>query len=861
MKSSKNTSRCNDARYGLPWSAALLCAWLSVADAATVRDDFESRTWGSNDGSVHWSGDWIEVDGDSTPPSPTNGNVWITNGGELRLEDQPNTGGDPSAARQANLAGAISATLSFDWRTTVGVDPSDSVVVEISPDGGASWVLLENFTGFSGRNLGSRSYNILPWASANTQVRIRVNNLYGGGAESFRLDFIEIDYQVALSGTDLSLTQTDTPDPVNVASSLAYTLTVSNAGPDDATGVTVIDTLPAGVTFQSASASQGTCSEAGGTVTCQLGDMTSGTVASINIALTSPVGTGTIANNATVTGNESDPVAGNNSASETTVVQNLNVNQLCYLVADAGGGNGGNDLFTRIDTADFDPATNETSIGTGPGTSTIEAIAFNSAPGVIYAADAGRLGTLSTVSGLFQPLPQTFGTGAGAQGNITFSDVDGLAYDATTGVLYGAHRRGGGGILIQIDMNTGAHVPNAFGAGVDYVLIQPLLGNTIIDDLAVDPTTGVLYAATNSGGSTDRLITINKATGATADIALITVPDIEGLGTDPSGQLWGTSGTQRILYEIDKATGVGSNGRTIDNGSDYESVDCFAFSPTITADLGMNKTVDDPNPAEGDPISYTVTVTNSGPGPATVVQVMDLLPSGVSLIMASPGQGTYDPASGDWYVGTLPVGGSASLVLQALVDAGTGGSTITNTASVESLSQVDPNAANDTASVDILPLGSPNITVVKALTTLEDPVNGTAGPKAIPGATIRYMIVMTNTGSGQADANSVVVTDSIPANMTLRVVDYDASTAGPVEFVDGTPASGLTYTFIALDDPTDDVAFSDDGGATFDYEPSADANGLDAAVTNIRINPKGDLGGSVGGGDPSMQISFKVVVQ
>ncbi len=861
MKSSKNTSRCNDARYGLPWSAALLCAWLSVADAATVRDDFESRTWGSNDGSVHWSGDWIEVDGDSTPPSPTNGNVWITNGGELRLEDQPNTGGDPSAARQANLAGAISATLSFDWRTTVGVDPSDSVVVEISPDGGASWVLLENFTGFSGRNLGSRSYNILPWASANTQVRIRVNNLYGGGAESFRLDFIEIDYQVALSGTDLSLTQTDTPDPVNVASSLAYTLTVSNAGPDDATGVTVIDTLPAGVTFQSASASQGTCSEAGGTVTCQLGDMTSGTVASINIALTSPVGTGTIANNATVTGNESDPVAGNNSASETTVVQNLNVNQLCYLVADAGGGNGGNDLFTRIDTADFDPATNETSIGTGTGTSTIEAIAFNSATGVIYAADAGRLGTLSTVSGLFQPLPQTFGTGAGAQGNITFSDVDGLAYDATTGVLYGAHRRGGGGILIQIDMNTGAHVPNAFGAGVDYVLIQPLLGNTIIDDLAVDPTTGVLYAATNSGGSTDRLITINKATGATADIALITVPDIEGLGTDPSGQLWGTSGTQRILYEIDKATGVGSNGRTIDNGSDYESVDCFAFSPTITADLGMNKTVDDPNPAEGDPISYTVTVTNSGPGPATVVQVMDLLPSGVSLIMASPGQGTYDPASGDWYVGTLPVGGSASLVLQALVDAGTGGSTITNTASVESLSQVDPNAANDTASVDILPLGSPNITVVKALTTLEDPVNGTAGPKAIPGATIRYMIVMTNTGSGQADANSVVVTDSIPANMTLRVVDYDASTAGPVEFVDGTPASGLTYTFIALDDPTDDVAFSDDGGATFDYEPSADANGLDAAVTNIRINPKGDLGGSVGGGDPSMQISFKVVVQ
>ena len=38
-------------------------------------------------------------------------------------------------------------------------------------------------------------------------MRIRVNNLYGGTGETFRLEFIEIDYQVVLSGTDLSLTQ------------------------------------------------------------------------------------------------------------------------------------------------------------------------------------------------------------------------------------------------------------------------------------------------------------------------------------------------------------------------------------------------------------------------------------------------------------------------------------------------------------------------------------------------------------------------------------------------------------------------------------------------------------------------------
>ena len=66
---------------------------------------------------------------------------------------------------------------------------------------------------------------------------------------------------------------------------------------------------------------------------------------------------------------------------------------------------------------------------------------------------------------------------------------------------------------------------------------------------------------------------------------------------------------------------------------------------------------------------------------------------------------------------------------------------------------------------------------------------------------------------------------------------------------------------MALDDTGDDIAFSDDGGLTWDYEPSADPDGLDAAVTNIRVNPKGVFAGSAGGNDPSATFSFKVVVQ
>ncbi len=838
--------------------AAIVCAIAilpAAGQAATVRDDFSTRAWSNNDGSDNWSGNWIEVDGSSL--GPTSGNVWITNGGELRLEDRPNTGGQPSAAREVNLTGATTATLNFDWRTTGGVDASDSVILEVSANGGGSWSTLENFTGLVGSNSGSRSIDISSFASANTRIRFRVANLYGGPNESFRLDFVEIDYQVILTGTDLSLTQTDNPDPVNVANGLSYTLTATNTGPDDATGVTVTDTLPAGVVYQSASATQGLCSEVSGVVTCTLGDMVAGSSATINIAVTAPFVTGTITNNATISGNETDPIGGNNASAESTTVQNLNVNQLCYLVADAGGGNGGNDLFTRVDTADFNPATNETSIGTGTGTSTIEAIAFNSATGVVYAANANRLGTLNLSSGVFQPSPQPFGS----SGGITFSDVDGLTYDATTGVLYGSHRRSGTNLLIQIDMTTGAHVPNAFGAGVDYAPIQPVLGHTIVDDIAVDPTTGIMYATMNSGGSTDRLVTVNKSTGATTDVALITVPDIEGLGTDPSGQLWGTSGSQGILYEIDKATGIGSNGRTINNGSDYEAVDCFAFSPSIVADLALAKSVDDATPAEGGIVNFTVTLSNTGPGPATVVQVTDLLPAGLTFVTALPGQGTYDPTTGSWFVGNVAASASATLTLVASIDAGTGGSTITNTATVAYLSQIDPNVTNDTASVAVNPRGTPSLLLLKSAATLDDPIGGTSNPMSIPGATVRYQIVISNSGTGTVDNDSIVLTDPLPANMAFVVVDFDGSTAGPVRFDDGSPTSGLSYSFVTLDDTGDDIAFSDDGGLTWDYEPSANAEGVDPAVTNIRVNPKGVFAANSGGSDPSATFSFKLVVQ
>ena len=63
MKSCESRSGFTIARRPFGWRLALLCvltAW-SAAHAETVRDNFETRAWGNNDGTVNWTGDWIEV--------------------------------------------------------------------------------------------------------------------------------------------------------------------------------------------------------------------------------------------------------------------------------------------------------------------------------------------------------------------------------------------------------------------------------------------------------------------------------------------------------------------------------------------------------------------------------------------------------------------------------------------------------------------------------------------------------------------------------------------------------------------------------------------------------------------------------
>lgn len=122
------------------------------------------------------------------------------------------------------------------------------------------------------------------------------------------------------SVADLSITKSASPDPVTPGSTLTYTLTATNNGPEDATNVIVTDTLPAGLSLVSVTSSQGTCT---GTVTCNLGTLPSGATATITIVVTVDAATGcgaTLPNTASIVSDVPDPDLTNNTASTATLV-------------------------------------------------------------------------------------------------------------------------------------------------------------------------------------------------------------------------------------------------------------------------------------------------------------------------------------------------------------------------------------------------------------------------------------------------------------------------------------------------------------------------------------------------------------
>ncbi|MGI9106685.1 MAG: FG-GAP-like repeat-containing protein, partial [Pyrinomonadaceae bacterium] len=172
---------------------------------------------------------------------------------------------------------------------------------------------------------------------------------------------------VPLAQVDVLLTKSDSPDPVTAGNALTYTITVNN-GPapsntPEAQNVVVTDTLPSGVTFNGASSTQGSCTESGGTVTCNLGTLGFAGQAGVTINVT-PTVAGTLSNTASVTSDNPDSNTANNTATASTVVQASSIT--VSNTADSGAGSLRQAIIDANNTAG--PGVINFAIGTGTQT-------------------------------------------------------------------------------------------------------------------------------------------------------------------------------------------------------------------------------------------------------------------------------------------------------------------------------------------------------------------------------------------------------------------------------------------------------------------------------------------------------------
>ena len=125
-------------------------------------------------------------------------------------------------------------------------------------------------------------------------------------------------FEFAPPSADLSLTSHTSASQIVAGGSFAYTVQLTNSGPDDAKDVVFSDVPPAGVTFTSCSSTEGTCTVSGGGASLNLATLPDGETVTVTIqaTLSATVADGTtVANTPSVSSSTSDPDTSNNSGS------------------------------------------------------------------------------------------------------------------------------------------------------------------------------------------------------------------------------------------------------------------------------------------------------------------------------------------------------------------------------------------------------------------------------------------------------------------------------------------------------------------------------------------------------------------
>ena len=196
-------------------------------------------------------------------------------------------------------------------------------------------------------------------------------------------------------------------------------------------------------------------------------------------------------------------------------------------------------------------------------------------------------------------------------------------------------------------------------------------------------------------------------------------------------------------------------------------LDCTGAPPAIRAthtivdddvDLRTVKTLasSTATPAEGEAVSFRISVTNLGPQGAKGVNLTDRLPTGFNFVSAAPSVGAYNNASGLWTIGALANGATANLVLTGTVASGQNGSTLTNTTTAAIGANVDATRTTGDDLTESVTINNASALALVKTGTLNRGPDNVAGV----GDVITYAFTVRNTGN--AALTNVALTDPLP---------------------------------------------------------------------------------------------------
>lgn len=715
---------------------------------------------------------------------------------------------------------------------------------------------------------------------------------YSAGADLVLL-MAQIVSATSDPAVDLGVTKTHTGSFISGGTG-SYTITVSNAAGverEDNT-VTVTDTLPAGLTYDSATGTGWTCGAVGQVVTCTHAPTLNAGASFPPITLVVNVleaAAANVNNTVTVASASYDPNTANNTVTDATVTIDPNLSTSTKSVVDINGGEA-----SPGDTLRYTITLTESAGGQATNVSLVDNIPANTNWGGFVSVPVGATTSFApapagtnglgqfTVSGITVPASSSVtvvfdvtviaGTLPGQVINNTalVTNPNGpennpaaptvtvnpsLIPSTGTKFVY-LHRDGSGNRSLSRVVPTAADTNETVTTAVpDTFTITPALRSSFSIASGAIPVRLWLTRSSNNPTSRNVTLLLTASNGFTTTVTNSITPPNSGTPTlfsfslpnasaqtFPAGTTFtltvSNAGTNNITIFPNGDGTAGNNSRIEFNATTVINVDSV-LTYNATYNGGTTQTTFYPGAnvfvraQVSDPFGSfdigSARITLIDPSNATQVNNVAMTAQGAPATCNSTAAATCI------YQYQYPVPASPSL----------GGWTVRVTASEGQEGTVtDLGVGNFTVAIP-----QPTITMVKTSTVLSDPLNNTTNPKRIPSAVVRYDITLTNSGPGTVDSGTLVLTDPVPANSSMYVSTVSGN---PVEFINGATASGLTYNYAT------NVTYSSTGASgPWTYTPVPDVNGFDPAVRAVRIAPTGVMN-AAGGGNPSFTIQFRV---